>query len=422
MMTSSQSQRMFERWVTHALTHLYDAHALNKSPLGKIFSKNDARKPLATDDLIRKVLLNAIQSVRPGAGTPSHAPGWRTYKILFSRFIEGLSASEVMQKISLSRSHFFAEQARSIEFLCEVLWAEYGDFASETIQAEQQEEAPTPEKADQRPQHEDEVDILLKNARFSPVDLQDLFSEISDLFGHLTKKNSLSLPDREIPYPPIYADRVMLRQVLINILAKAIEFGAPNAPRTEVKLPENFIELSIRFQIEYDKMEQNLAEQFLDTPAIKLSKKIVEALSGHFSFSIDTVGEMAVRLTFPVMMPSILLVVDDDKNYMALFQRYLSGTQWTVMGANDGIEALDFIAKRKPSVISVDVCMPNEDGWGLMHRLKKDPSTRDIPIIVCSALEQSFMATALGADGYLAKPVSKKMLVDALEKVTLRLH
>src|SRR5690606_37124858 len=72
------------------------------------------------------ILLQTIQELRPGAGTPAQASEWRAYRILALRYIESLSPQEVMEQINLSKSHYYREQARVLDAFIAVLWDRFG--------------------------------------------------------------------------------------------------------------------------------------------------------------------------------------------------------------------------------------------------------------------------------------------------------
>ena len=67
-----------------------------------------------------------------------------------------------------------------------------------------------------------------------------------------------------------------------------------------------------------------------------------------------------------------------------------------------------------PAAITLDIMMPNQDGWEILQALKSDPATRSIPVIICSVLEDPELAHSLGAAAYLQKPISQAALLDVL--------
>lgn len=103
---------------------------------------------------------------------------------------------------------------------------------------------------------------------------------------------------------------------------------------------------------------------------------------------------------------SHILLADDDKNLVEMYgERFkLSGYKVTI--ACNGEDALREVEKDRPDIILLDVMMPKLDGYGALSALKSDPKTKDIPVIMLSALIQDLnmkKASELGADEYLIK-------------------
>jgi Amt family ammonium transporter len=124
-------------------------------------------------------------------------------------------------------------------------------------------------------------------------------------------------------------------------------------------------------------------------------------------------GEWMARLSWHTIQPRILLVVDDNQGFTDLFRRYLMVHHWDVVGAADGEAAFVEIARKRPTVIILDVMMPRQDGWEVLMRLKSREESHDIPVIVCSVLSEPQLAASLGADAYLTKPVTQQALLQA---------
>jgi CheY-like chemotaxis protein/tRNA A-37 threonylcarbamoyl transferase component Bud32 len=102
-----------------------------------------------------------------------------------------------------------------------------------------------------------------------------------------------------------------------------------------------------------------------------------------------------------------VLIVDDNENNLALLGDVLRGGLYRVRGATSGAEALKIAASRPPDLILLDLQMPGIDGYEVCRRLKADPATRDIPVIVISALDDvndKVKAFEAGAEDYVTKP------------------
>ena len=109
-----------------------------------------------------------------------------------------------------------------------------------------------------------------------------------------------------------------------------------------------------------------------------------------------------------------VLIVDDNEQNLELLHAYLDELGGEVRVAHDGIEAIESVAKQAPDIILLDIMMPRMSGFQVCEKLKKDPATRDIPIIMVTALNEVGdveRAIDFGADDFLTKPVNKLELL-----------
>jgi len=90
---------------------------------------------------------------------------------------------------------------------------------------------------------------------------------------------------------------------------------------------------------------------------------------------------------------------------------------YQVVPLTDPTQAVERAKQLKPFAITLDVMMPGRDGWTVLAELKNDPDTRDIPIIVCSILEEDEKGFSLGASDYLVKPILEEDLLNALDRL-----
>ncbi len=136
-------------------------------------------------------------------------------------------------------------------------------------------------------------------------------------------------------------------------------------------------------------------------------------------------GKMPVCEPIVIRQPSeinkstrkTILVVDDEPEMAAMISRYLLQEGYNTLTATSGAEALILAARERPFAITLDIIMPDMDGWEVLQGLKKNPETKDIPVIIVSISEGRETGFALGAIGYVTKPVSKKQLISEIEKI-----
>ena len=114
-----------------------------------------------------------------------------------------------------------------------------------------------------------------------------------------------------------------------------------------------------------------------------------------------------------------LLLVDDNESFHHLFRRYLSGRPYALESAFDYQTGLDLAQRMRPDSIILDIMMPQRDGWEVLRALQQDESTREIPVIICSVLDQRAVARSLGVHAYIKKPVTKDALLTALGELCL---
>ena len=118
------------------------------------------------------------------------------------------------------------------------------------------------------------------------------------------------------------------------------------------------------------------------------------------------------------------LVVDDAPDIRLLADLVLSMAGFTVSAAASGSEALRLLADGDlPDIVLLDVQMPDVDGWETLRRLRHDPRTADLPVVLCTVKglpEDTLKGWSLGCDGYLGKPFNIGVLVDELEGVLRR--
>ncbi len=118
-----------------------------------------------------------------------------------------------------------------------------------------------------------------------------------------------------------------------------------------------------------------------------------------------------------------ILAVDDEEDILELLRFNLTKEGFAVIGAASGEEALKFARAEKPELILLDLLLPGIDGLEVARRLKKDASTKEIPIIMVTAKgEEADIVTGLevGAEDYITKPFSRKVLVARVRAVLRR--
>ena len=121
----------------------------------------------------------------------------------------------------------------------------------------------------------------------------------------------------------------------------------------------------------------------------------------------------------------VVLVVDDNQQNLELLQAYLEDVDCETVPARDGLEAMEIIGKKTPDLILLDVMMPKMSGFEVCKRIKNDPKTADIPIIMVTALNEFGdieRGIDSGTDDFISKPVNKLELTTRVKTMLKLKH
>jgi len=117
---------------------------------------------------------------------------------------------------------------------------------------------------------------------------------------------------------------------------------------------------------------------------------------------------------------STVMIVDDNAQNVELLQAFLESLPVKIVTANDGVEALDKVAQINPDLILLDIMMPRMSGFQVCKRIKSDPKTKDIQILMVTALNELGdieQASECGTDDFVSKPVNKFELVTRVKSL-----
>jgi CheY-like chemotaxis protein len=400
----------FEKWVHDALNHLYDSGILDDLPLLDWLLPPDRRTQNRSQDL-RRVLIGAIQSMKPVRNTPVQSRDWRGYQILEQRFLSGMTPADVIRRLNISRSLYFTEQAYVLKRLADMLWEQR--IEPEPVPADSQGNVlPAAAGAETL----SETASLLQGATFGSVALRPLLQSLQPIMDSLAsgRKVHFSL-DTLVDETIERGDRVLLRQIIISLIAE-LAYMVPGGSIhvSAFQEPGTF---GIRMRAEEGETEPEITlmedRQGLSP---ETSREVLAAMDGKLDVRVAVGGGFEAVLEWKRDAQTFrLLVVDDHADVADLFRRYLHGTKWEVLHADSARQAREVLAGMKPDVILLDVILPHEDGWELLVEFKGSSRLRSIPVIVCSAVNEPELVRSLGADGYLPKPVVQLELLKALK-------
>ncbi len=287
-----------------------------------------------------------------------------------------------------------------------------------------------------------------------PVALDVLARETTaQLEGRVVEKGVRLLTELPPEVAPIQADAEKLKQVLINLVGNAIKFTEAGSVTVRVRA-DAATKRPTRLEVSDtgigipEAMRERIFEAFqqVDTGASRkyegtgLGLTISQALCKLMGYRIEVESEVGKGSTFSVVFPGggaaapatypesepaeagldlsnrLVLVIDDEADSRFLIGHYLSDCGSKVVSAASGEEGLRLARERRPDLITVDLLMPDMNGWEVLRRLKEDPELGRIPAVVVSVVAAENRGTVFGAADVLSKPVSRETLCEVLRR------
>jgi CheY-like chemotaxis protein len=404
--SSMLNNEEFQKLLRSALKHLYNPDFLRQSRLSSVFGVGDRfDSPMA----LQRILTDAIQAMRPGNDVLEAAQVWHTYDILLYRYIQQLTQDQVAGQLGISSRQLAREQETALEVLAVRLWDQYQ--IGETYTELEVTQALSPE---------DLASNLTNNLRWleetpykKGTNLIDEMNDVVNLVNSLAENHSVTLELKmDTGIPDILVHPVAIRQILVSVLNVAIDQAGQGSVQIQVTHLEGDVEVRITGSSFASASE--LGEN--DQSSLAMAHELVSMSKGRMAYSFSSVS-FHIQLVFPTFKPVIVLVIDDNQDFLDLFRRYTHGTRFHLIVTRNPHRAINLVEEHSPKVIVLDVMMPEMDGWQMLGRLRRHPSSSHLPILICSIVQQEELARTLGAKGFLRKPVTRKNLLDALDQL-----
>src|SRR5258706_1847159 len=281
---------------------------------------------------------------------------------------------------------------------------------------------------------------------FEEVKLSEMVNSVLSTAKGLVKEKPIQLVSK-IPadMPTVRGDTMRVRQVLINLLSNASKFTDEGTITVEALVhkgpngkPEALINVIDTGPGISQEGQEKLFKAFsqVDGSATRKSggsglglsicANLVQLHGGRISVHSSEGKGSTFWFTLPLfnqpeeIIPEdkkIILAIDDDPQVISLYERYLNPQGYHVVPLTDPAKAKEKILEIKPYAVTLDIMMPNVDGWTVLTTLKSDPETRHYPVVICSIMEQSDKGFNLGASDYLVKPILEEDIVNAISKL-----
>lgn len=256
----------------------------------------------------------------------------------------------------------------------------------------------------------------------------------------------------------IKADITKVRQILFNLLSNACKFTDHGTVTVDVDQIKVEARDWIQFRVSdtgigiSEKQKENLFQEFAQADAsiarkyggtglgLAITHRFVQLMKGRINveseagrgaiFTVQLPTQVVMETTesapsegtsdisFPESKIDLntILVIDDDPSVRDLMTRFLSKLDFKVVSAANGEEGFRLAKQIRPLLITLDVVMPECDGWTVLNRLKSDSQLAEIPVIMVTIVDNEAKGIDLGAANYLIKPVERDRLADLVEK------
>ena len=286
--------------------------------------------------------------------------------------------------------------------------------------------------------------------RLSMVSVAEAVDQVTKTVEPLVGKKNIALRVNVDGAGDVLADGGKLKQMLLNLVSNAIKFTPEEGTVTiaAVRVKET-VEISVadtgigiadadmkEIFHEFHQVDPGPGRKHEGTGlGLALTRRFAALHGGDVRVSSQVNKGSVFTLVMPihatVRPPSehavarsmnghgagpLVLVVEDDPAAAELLTRQLGNAGYRTEVAKSGAEALALARELKPAAITLDIIMPELDGWEVITRLKSDAATSHIPVVVVSVVDNPELGIALGAIDYFVKPVNASALVERLDR------
>lgn len=328
---------------------------------------------------------------------------WRPYRILAHRYVDGFGVEEIMGELHISLRQFQRDHRKGMLAVANVLWRCWQHAGHD---------ADVHKPAKQGEGLKEEVSRL--GLKLEHADLSVLVESVLGPGRALARRYGVWLDIRP-PRAPVYAwvDLALAKQALLGVLNA---FVATRPSRVEIAWRGTLKESLVDLSIEPPLLDDGTGASREVMRRLGSAGELMHAQGGQ----LETMGRdqhlAGVRLSLSRARNARILVIDDNDRLLQLFERYLVAEGFRFGGVTSAHAALEAVERDVPGVILLDVMMRDVDGWQLLQRLRANPHLHDVPIIVCSVLDDPELAHALGAQCFLKKPVSQEEVLAAVRE------
>ncbi|MGO9480531.1 MAG: PAS domain S-box protein [Candidatus Kryptoniota bacterium] len=265
--------------------------------------------------------------------------------------------------------------------------------------------------------------------------------------------------------PSLHSDSARIKQIVLNLLSNAAKFTDKGHIKVIAKKVENnFVALAVEdtgagippeyLDVVFEEFRQvdgtNTRKHGGTGLGLAISRKLAQMLGGDLTVRSKVGKGSTFTLTVPIVYslpesgvrapefeavnPSsherdiepvaaqhtnnLVVCIDDDEEVLLLLKNHLVSEGFEFCGVNDSRNAVEMIRQYKPVLVTLDLMMPNKDGWQILQELKSDPELKDTPVVIHTVVDNKALAVSLGAESYLIKPVEAERIINVVRNFT----
>ncbi|OUL23332.1 histidine kinase [Nostoc sp. RF31YmG] len=285
--------------------------------------------------------------------------------------------------------------------------------------------------------------------RPSSFEVSDLLATLRGMLRPLLVQGSSVALIVEEPdgIAPLYTDEGKVAQILRNFVSNALKFTEQGEVRVSAVQVGHTVTFSVsdtgigiatadqeRIFEDFVQIESRLQKQVKGTGlGLPLSRKLAELLGGSVSVRSE-LGQGSIFTTsipivyphgteFPTLLQPIaslgstrlpILVVEDHPETLFIYEKHLQESIYQLIATRTLAQARLALQQLRPAAIMLDIMLEGENGWTFLREIKGDATTRTIPVLVITIIDNEKQALALGANGFLIKPVDRFPLLNKL--------
>lgn len=316
--------------------------------------------------------------------------------MLSLRYVSGLSVEQIAERVAIGERQVYRDLRRAEDELTQILSSRLtaAKNAHQPIQSSIQQETEALSSAVQI------VDLA--------ESLQRALTTVRPLATSRGIQMDVHVPGKGVQ---VQAAPGLLGHLLVQVLSATVQASQGEVWSAELIQDDGMARVRILFPCHEPMPCQSLLES---------AAAMAVALGGACELTRAARGYGAVVVRLPVVQPRRVLIVEDNPGVRELYRRSLQDSDWQPTIISDPRAAVETASALRPAAIIMDILMPELEGWSILQALQMEPQTADIPVIVCSVVDDAQLATALGAACSIKKPVSRLELLQALEQVLRR--